>query len=81
MSDITTELQRILNAKNTLKTKLQNKGVAVRNEKLDGLVNLVDSIQSGTGTKVENGVLYITNGKVINNVLYICKIENNTLHL
>lgn len=47
---IASEITRLQNAKSNLKSKLQDKGVSVGNERLDEMVNLVDNIQGGSGT-------------------------------
>lgn len=47
---IASEITRLQNAKSNLKSKLQDKGVSVGNERLDEMVNLVENIQGGSGT-------------------------------
>ena len=53
-----TEITRLQNAKSSIKTAIEGKGVTVPDStKLDGMAALIDSISSGGGSSSETWVL------------------------
>ena len=64
---IKTEITRLQNAKTSIKTAIEGKGVTVPDgTKLDGMAALVDSISSGGGSSSETWVLN-DSGRLIQN--------------
>ena len=53
---IQTDLSRIINAKSAIKTAIEGKGVTVPDATLlDGMAALIDSIEAGSGVRIEQG--------------------------
>ena len=83
---IVTEIERLQNAKSSIKTAIENKGVEVGNGTLDTYAEKIDAIQTGGGSDIEiSDCSYLfyqgARQEQMNSLLKLCKNVTDTSYM